>query len=347
MIKCLFISLAITGTIVGVGFASGREVVSFFTRFGFWSIAFCFIAGIMFGLFCYLIMRLGDEGQGNHKSKADKIFNFILVVCQIAISSAMFAGLGSIFSSLSPMMSYLIRLLAFGLCYLLLLKKNNSVYMLNTILSSIVLVSVLAILLFGLIKGTKNNLSEGYSSKLLIFPMLYVGMNIFTAYPLIEDVGKKLPCKRQKIVSCVLIGFFVSLCLVVVSLSILLFGKDASSQDFVMVEIARVVSNKFRIFYIVIVVMAIVTTLMSTTYGAVEIIGRERNLSLFVCLTLSFVLSFVGFSIIVDKVYSLLGLVCLIVIISRVSTKRLNCRKTANNKGESQSKKRKIAINKP
>ena len=59
--KSLATSLSIVGAMIGVGLASGKEVVSFFARYGFGSLAFCFVSGVGFFALIYVSLKINSN----------------------------------------------------------------------------------------------------------------------------------------------------------------------------------------------------------------------------------------------------------------------------------------------
>ena len=105
--KCLGISMSVAGGIIGVGFASGREIVSFFARFGLVSLLYCFLSGMAFFVLSYIILLINHENKKrknmknivknvhiiNKNSNKFAFFDIFLFLSQIMICGAMFAGL--------------------------------------------------------------------------------------------------------------------------------------------------------------------------------------------------------------------------------------------------------------
>src|SRR5699024_4491598 len=107
MKKSLQIAGAYIGLIVGAGFASGQEVLQFFTSFGWYSIIGTAVATMLFAFLGLQIMQLGSRLETqSHK-------NFICLICVkyirrglyilvtfflFGVASVMIAGSGSIFA---------------------------------------------------------------------------------------------------------------------------------------------------------------------------------------------------------------------------------------------------------
>lgn len=100
------IAAVYVGTVVGAGFATGREIVEFFSRFGF----FGFISILMSG---YLLINLGSKlmrmaAHIDAKSYqefntylfgkwAGKGINFLMLIMLLGVSAVMLAGAGAVF----------------------------------------------------------------------------------------------------------------------------------------------------------------------------------------------------------------------------------------------------------
>ena len=275
--RAIVVGLSITGTIVGVGFASGREIVSFFASHGVLSFLFCFLAGGLFAFLSYLVFCLSSSELKIKSPKFDKCFDAVLFVCQIAIASAMFAGLDSIFSLLD--LNYKARLVckisSAIFCLLFLLRKKGGAYFANSILSICLLFATLIMLVMCIFRGGAPTHQKVFDHALMYLPILYVGMNIFTAYPLLSEVGEFMKTKKERIMSSLFIGIFVSLALVIINTIIFVVEQENNSADMVMVDIAFSLSGVLGKVYVVILLLCILTTLVSTIYGASRCIRKN------------------------------------------------------------------------
>ncbi len=105
MWKILKMASAFIGVIVGAGFASGQEVLQYFTSFGHWGTA---AAAVATGLFAYLGMMLTRLGSRFHtRSHRDVIYrisgrhigrivDYVIIFTLFGVGVVMLAGAGSI-----------------------------------------------------------------------------------------------------------------------------------------------------------------------------------------------------------------------------------------------------------
>ena len=351
--KAFFVGLSITGAIVGVGFASGREVVSFFARFGYMSILFCVLAVILLGLLSFLIFSLNNkhedalvEGEKRKSEKInlknglkavkkpkllflDRFHDIILLISQVVICSAMFAGFSSALSSLglNSHLQPILKIALLVMSYFYILRRPTGVYVVNLILSLFMILSVFVLfaISFRVDRISAENLKV-FEFPLLYMPMLFVGMNVFTVEPLLCEVGYSLNTKKEKILASSFIAIFVGLSLSLVCALLVYFGGDVLTRDMPMQILASRSSSVFGIIYSILLIFSIVTTLISTAYGASILIKHKvsRNMGVLLPIMFAFLFSFMGFAKIIDFVYPILGLVCIIFIFTKSFTKSLH-----------------------
>ena len=100
------IAAVYVGTVVGAGFATGREIVEFFSRFGFIGLIGMLMSG-------YILIFLGSKlmvisARINAKSYEEfneylfgktfgKIINILLLFMLLGVSAVMLAGAGAVF----------------------------------------------------------------------------------------------------------------------------------------------------------------------------------------------------------------------------------------------------------
>lgn len=109
MKRSLQIGSAFVGLIVGAGFASGQEVMQYFTGFGIWGAAGGILATALFALLGYAFAQLGYQLQAtSHKTVMyhlggryiGPIFDFVITFFLFGVAVVMFAGSGATFEQM-------------------------------------------------------------------------------------------------------------------------------------------------------------------------------------------------------------------------------------------------------
>src|SRR5690554_914089 len=98
------IAMAYIGTVIGAGFATGQEILQFFTRYGYNSIYAIVLATLLFIIVGKKILLLGRRLQApSFGVLIDHVFgpispivNIYLAISYVLICGAMFAGAGAL-----------------------------------------------------------------------------------------------------------------------------------------------------------------------------------------------------------------------------------------------------------
>lgn len=126
MWKTLKIASAFIGIIVGAGFASGQEVLQYFTSFGYWGTAAAIVATALFAYLGMMLTMLGSRTQAHsHKTVIYQIsgrhigviVDYIIIFTLFGVGVVMIAGAGSTLSQqfgLPPYVGSVIMTLLMG-----------------------------------------------------------------------------------------------------------------------------------------------------------------------------------------------------------------------------------------
>ncbi|MGE5654053.1 MAG: hypothetical protein ACM3ZQ_07270, partial [Bacillota bacterium] len=102
-----WLSLALTyiGAVIGAGFASGQEIVTFFTRYGLWGLVGVQLAAALFIVSTYLILGIGRRERIislsdliNHVCGPwlGQVLNLVMAIALLGSLGVMLAGSGTI-----------------------------------------------------------------------------------------------------------------------------------------------------------------------------------------------------------------------------------------------------------
>lgn len=348
--KSFAIALPFVGAMIGVGLASGREVVSFFAKYGFLSPIFCCVSGLVFFVLIYVCVKINMKTkniQQNKKRKMEQyaikneyitqiqrkntllhvLYNAILYVCQISICSAMFAGIYSILGSfnISFVLKFLLLFVVFLVSFLILNGGNKMVYGLNAVLSILLILFSLFIFFYGLCFSRVNFAKDcSFSFIVVLKSVLYAGMNVLTVYPILKESSRFVENKKEIFFISLFSSMIISALLIFVCLCVLLFGGSFLNDDMVMLSISKSFGSLLFVVHFCLICFSIFSTLLSTAYGA-GLCLKARGWGNILNLSISFVLSFVGFSNIIDFLYPALGFVFIVYIVFLlISTSRKN-----------------------
>ncbi len=108
-VSLLTIALSFIGTVVGAGFATGQEILNFFTVFGKSGLIGIFLSGALICYFSWLIMHLSWRIKAKNHSdllihiaghKMGRFIDGLLTISFIGVLIVMTAGAGAVFYEL-------------------------------------------------------------------------------------------------------------------------------------------------------------------------------------------------------------------------------------------------------
>lgn len=333
------IAFTYIASILGAGFATGREMLSFFSIYGNVSIiSFVFSCFLLsFFAVCILYKIIDTEADnyshflnkiyGNTLGKLIQIFNIFFL---FIIFSAMIAGGENILSSFLYFDNILCSLIFCTILFFSLIFGSDMILKLNTILCPIILIG-------GIYIGVYINFFQTFevfsnSIKPFVSSTVYATYNTITTIAILFSLRDKIKNKYIAICSGVMSGVFIFL------IGLFLLLAINSNIDIIRNEnlpILKLISNTayIKIVYIIILMIAIYTTAIGNGFALVDNFQHlfknnpkvEKRIFVFFMILFGYMFSKIGFSSIIDNIYPIFGyigffqvlVICLNVIFCR------------------------------
>lgn len=339
----LQIALAYMSVVIGGGFASGNEVLQFFTGYGLAGIAGSVVAAVLFAFLGMQIARISSVMQaGSHKQvlyilfgeKAGLVVDIILSFFLYGVGVVMLAGAGSTLLQqfgLAPLFGSVLMtvLVVATLC----LNVKGIVNLISAVMPFL-LVMVVSITVYSIYTstGTQAELTQvAEDIPVITFlgaevpnwalsGLLYASFNIAVGFPMLAVIGGLT--KQPKAASLGGMSGGLGLGFLIIVLNIGLF---ANLDKLVGIEIPTLLlAEQIHPWLAVLMSLALIGMIYSTAVGMFFAFGarfatpdtnRFKILSaIFAAIGLA--LSQVGFTRLVGTVYPMLGVVGLILIIA-------------------------------
>ena len=298
----------ILSAVIGVGFASGKEVYFFFFRFGEMSFVGLMLFGLLY-VYLFLIVQhinrkleIKSYSEFNAKlfGKFCKITNVVMLINFIITSAGMLAGANYLFQILTGKNLILVPQILSLLTFFILLGGINKIRIVADIIVPIMLVVIVINSLKNLTPINLNFPIVKSGVVMAIWYALLFGVNNFVAaLPVLVQSPLK---SRGRVVAV------VTIC-VVILLNILVLANNNFSTQMPMFELSKNVSISFHYVYFATIVFALFSTLIICSFNASQILSKER--SVFVCLSvviLNLILSNLGYDFIVEYLYAFSGI---------------------------------------
>ncbi|MFY3791229.1 hypothetical protein ACOQFO_05945 [Ureibacillus sp. MALMAid1270] len=328
MKKSFRIGLAFVGLVVGGGFASGQEMMQFFTSFGVYSVFGTILATIGFAFLGMNIAQIGYRlNTKSHKEVVyflsgrtlGSILDICITIFLFCVTVAMFAGTASALRQVlgfDPVIGSALMVVLTVLTLMLNIKSiiNMIALAIPYLLGLMLIISVLSILTTDLSLAEQTILAEQQRSAApnwFMGALLYVSYNIATGVAMMTVIGSTAPSKKVAGMGGIIGGLILGVLILLVNIALFAKMDVISGKDMPIVEIA------FNIHPIIGILMAIALLAMiySTAVGMmysfiVRFISPKDKVykpTVVFFGILGFLASFVGFTVLVGKVYSFMG----------------------------------------
>ncbi|HLR03551.1 MAG TPA: hypothetical protein VK111_12465 [Virgibacillus sp.] len=341
MKKSLQIAGAYIGLIVGAGFASGQEVLQFFTSFGWYSMIGTLVGAVLFAFLGMQVARLGSELQTlSHKTViyhvCGKYVGFLVDILVtfflFGVASVMIAGSGSIFEQqfgIHPIIGALMLTVLVILTLVLNVKRVISAISSITpfLLVLIFIITIYSILTSDVSNATLVESASAHNSAApnwLIGSMLYVSYNIAAGVSMLAIIGGTV--KDRKIASRggFLGGLGLGLLLFLINLGLFMNIDKIQEVEMPTLFLANDLSPVLGVLMSLALLGMIYNTAVGMLYSfTARFVHTGTHMfkgSIVVIGLLAFGASFIGFTELVGTVYPLTGYLGFVLIIAIVIT---------------------------
>lgn len=320
--KVLSCICMLLGCFLGAGFVSGREISSYFSRFGNQSIWGIIVATILLFLFIWFFLKLSDKTRNFDKfskfyfGKFDYFASFLMAISVLIVISSMFAGMLSLAETFEINSIIFVATSAL-LSYFILKGSLKSLRNINMVLMPFLLI-VLVVTTFMKIQPSD------YNSNIIMSIASggnYVFINIVTLGLFLLEIGYQYT-NKEKIIISILSSLLIGLMIVIINNAILCSGSVYE----IFPNLALASKNQILFLCMQIsIFIGLFTTLISNALILTNYLNnftRNNNLSIVICICLALILSQLGFEIVVGYVYWIIGLIG-IIMVSGVLIKKL------------------------
>jgi uncharacterized membrane protein YkvI len=317
--KSIQVAATYIGTVVGAGFASGQEILAFFTSYGHAGTVGILLATSLFVWLGYKMMLLAHQLRTpSYESFNQKLFgpmigrtmNVLVFLTLFGVTTVMLAGAGSVLEEQFAI-PYLAGTTGTVLLSLLILRKGlDQLLLVNALVVPSMLVFALLILLDNSVESPLP-LAKPSNYAFLWKTILYVSFNLAMAQSVLIPIGyairEKVVLFRAAVIGGVVLGFM----LLVVHTAMLANWDDVRFMDIPILFITDRWNEWLQLFFVFVLYSEIFTTLISNVFGIGQQLRElvnvpESRLYLFLFVA-AFVLCLIGYSQLLMFLYPLFG----------------------------------------
>lgn len=310
------VSGAYIAALIGAGFASGQEIISFFVRHGKTSIFGIILSAVIFGVFAAAVLEeCSKKGissyseylggfMGKRTKAAAELMTLVFALSVFCVMAACCGEMGCVLFGIKNKYGALIMCV---LCGVVMAFKSDSALNINAVIGGLITVSIITCCLYLL--RYREHQAFSNNAKMLMSGVSYSGYNLLTAGVLLAQMSGRLK-KRS---DAYLTGFTSSFSLLVImtlmwGLLSIYHGK-IQLGEIPMLTLAMRENNGVAAAYSVILFLAVFSTALSNGIGAVNIMAERlgRKSAAAISASVGFLLSGAGFSALINGLYRVCG----------------------------------------
>ena len=326
------IIMVIIGTLIGAGFASGREIYLFFMKYGKLGQFGIFISGILTSLIIYLVLnKVREKGIVSYSDllreinpKNEKINKYInLIVNSFLLISfyIMIAGFSAYIEQTYKLPIYLSSIIFVIICYIVFQRNIQGMMRINSYLVPflIFLIIYLGMKNIPYLLESRGIIEISIKQRgFLISSLLYTSYNSIILVPVLVTMNNFVKTKKEINLISIYSG------LIVVILSFLIYGLLIKGQFYIenlempLIEITKQFGMIFKYIYGFVIIVSIFTSAISTGYSFLENISKDEKIykrNLILMSIIGVFISNIGFSNLVQILYPLFGILGLVQIV--------------------------------
>lgn len=312
-----------TALILGAGFASGREILFFFIRFGtkgFWGLI---LSGFIFSFIGYIVCDLANKKQIYMSDKfLSFIFQdfycaakFIIKIFLFFSYATMLSATGAFFQQQFAFKNIFGVLFMAILCFLIYFLGTNFMAKINFFLAPILFFGEIFVCVYIIFNRSQKVFSMQNNFLWIKNAILYSTHNLITAIcvlvPIVKTLGKKNCAKTGAMLG----GFFITLLGMIVGLVIFLNYKFAVKNQIPILAITKQISCKINLLYTILFILSILTTASGDFFALCEIFGKKKLIYGLIINLCGIIFAQIKFSDFISIFYPLFGFVGLCEII--------------------------------
>lgn len=312
------------GTVVGAGFASGQEIMQFFTTKGPFGFIAIVIASIGFVWLGNRMMLLGARLKANSYEefneylfgkKVGRVMNVFVTIILFGVTTAMISGTGALAEEQIGLSFHLGVLLTLCLAYFVMLRGLDGILSVNSLVVPMMLFFCTLIGVNGFIQWTNAidlSLVEPKSSgSWIMAAVTYVSFNLTMAQAVLVPMGGEIGNERVIKNGGRLGGIGLGAMLLATNLALSLEGSNILNLEIPLALVIAGLGTIVSILFLTVMWAEIFTTLIGNVYGLAANLGNlfpiGQKKILLLLFGSSYVFSLIGFSNLVSYAYPLFG----------------------------------------
>lgn len=328
----LQIAAVYVGTVVGAGFATGREIVEFFSRFGFIGFISILMSGYIFIFLGAKLMRMAARIQANSYQELNeylfgKLFgsaiNILMLFMLLGVCAVMLSGAGAVFEEQLGLTKYTGIFITIGLSIVVMVLGTKGLFAVNTIVVPMMIVFSFLLMMISI---KLPNFSEqilfipfaedGWKS--VVAPFSYAAMNLSLAQAVLVPIASEINDDRTIKWGGILGGMGLTLILISSHITLVML-PNLESYEIPMAVIMKTIASSFFGIYVLVIYGEIFTSVIGNVFGIERQVRKFISIPSIVTVSIIFVICFfislINYGTLLSYLYPIFGYISIIFIV--------------------------------
>ncbi|WP_102271646.1 YkvI family membrane protein [Cytobacillus massiliigabonensis] len=326
------IAAVYVGTVVGAGFATGREIVEFFSRFGFIGFISILMSGYIFIFLGSKGMRIAARIQATSYQELNEylfgrlfgsIINILMLLMLLGVCAVMLAGAGAVFEEQLGLTKNLGIFLTIGLSIIVMVVGIKGLFAVNTFVVPMMIAFSFFLMFFSMkLPNFTDQLlfipfaEDGW--KAVVAPFSYAALNLTLAQAVLVPVAAEIKDDQTIKWGGILGGGALTIILMSSHMTLVML-PNLESYDIPMGVIMRTAASSFFWIYVLIIYGEIFTSVIGNVFGVERQVRKFISIPSIFTVTIIFVIcyfiSFINYGTLLSYLYPLFGYISIIFIV--------------------------------
>ncbi|CAH2716531.1 hypothetical protein BACCIP111895_03718 [Neobacillus rhizosphaerae] len=322
------IAAVYVGTVVGAGFATGKEIVEFFSRFGFFGFISILMSGYLFVMIGSKMMRMAAQIEAKSYQEfneylfgkwAGSVINIFMLIMLLGVSAVMLAGAGAVFEEQLGLPKNLGVFLTIFLSYLVMLVGTKGLFAVNAFIVPLMITFSLILMFLSLQMPHFlehflfiPHAADGWKS--VIAPFSYAALNLGLAQAVLVPVATEVRDDWTIKWGGILGGLALTLILIGSHFTLIML-PNLELYDIPMAIIMKNLAPFFYWIFVLVIYGEIFTSVIGNVFGLDRQLQQympvPTMLSVTAIFVVSYLISLVNYSTLLSYLYPLFGYICM------------------------------------
>ncbi|MDQ0972890.1 putative membrane protein YkvI [Neobacillus niacini] len=326
------IAAVYVGTVVGAGFATGREIVEFFSRFGFMGFLGILLSGYLLIVLGSKLMRIAARINAVSYQEfnvhlfgkwAGRCINIIMLFMLLGVSAVMLAGAGAVFEEQLGLTKNLGVSITIFLSFLVMLVGTKGLFAVNSFVVPIMVCFSLMLMSLSITQSDfVNHLlfipHTEDSWKSILAPFSYTALNLALAQAVLVPIANEIKDDWTIKWGGILGGAALTLILISSHFTLIML-PNVELYEIPMAIIMKQIAPFFYWIFVLVIYGEIFTSVIGNVFGLDRQLKQFVQVPTYITITaifiISYLISLIDYSKLLSNLYPLFGYISLIFFI--------------------------------